>query len=105
MKLLKNDFCEFTYIEYERVDFNPSRYVEDRYNNLFKNYVPKPPIKAYGFLEKETECFYTFRIANEKGHLYRKGNNIYIRKFKKDNVTILRLARKDETSSKYRWLW
>lgn len=104
MKILKNDFCYFSYIEYDKKYFSPRRYVEDSYYNLEKNYI-KQTRYAYGFLEKETECFYTFRIANEKGHLYRKGNDIYVCKFKKDNVDILRLARKDDASGKYRWLW
>lgn len=102
MKLLKNDFCYFSYIEYEKQDFSHRRYVEDRNNNVFKNYIPIPR-KTYGFLEKETDCYYKFRITDYKGRNFYKGGKQFVcsKRYIKYNVDIKGIMRKNDTTGKY----
>lgn len=105
MKLLKNDFCYFSYIEYEKKYFSPRRYV-DNGSYVESNY-SKVPLKGYGFLQKETNCFYKFIMTNEKGQNFYKGGKPfeYHKTLLKDNVNILKVARKDELTGKYRWIY
>lgn len=105
MKLLKNDICHFSYIEYEKQYFSPRRYVADSYDKLNKNYIAREK-EAYGLLIKETDCFYTFYLTDKKGrYLHYNNGELCSLKVKKENVSILGIARKYANSNEYQVIY